>query len=181
MDSEIDKAVDTISDNTNLINKFKSSWSPSKTEELTNQVTEIAFNSAALKSKFNQVSQNVASEISDKLEIASAKSSSDAIDCLQKFVNKQYSQNFVNIFSQKINASVPDSQESNTSLELNTELINSHKFGFAAGTILALSFTSRRIAKTIGTRIFSQIGKRILGRIGSAVIPFVGETGSECC
>ena len=176
MDSEIDKAVDAISDNTNLINKFKSSWSSSKTEELTNQVTEIAFNSPELKSKFNQVSQNVASEISDKLELASTNSSSYAIDCLQKFVNKQYSQTFVDIFSQKINASVPDSQESNASLEPNTNFINRHKFGFAGGTVLALSITGRRIAKTIGTRIFSQIGERILGRIGSAVIPFVGET-----
>ena len=176
MDSEIDKAVDAISDNTNLINKFKSSWSSSKTEELTNQVTEIAFNSPALKSKFNQVSQNVATEISDQLELASTNSSSYAIDCLQKFVNRQYSQTFVDIFSQKVNASVPDSQESNASLEPNTELINRHKFGFAGGTILALSITGRRIAKTIGTRIFSQIGERILGRIGSAVIPFVGET-----
>ena len=176
MDSEIDRAVDAISDNTNLINKFKSSWSSSKTEELTNQVTEIAFNSPTLKSKFNQVSQNVASEISDQLELASAKSSSYAIDCLQKFVSKQYSQTFVDIFSQKINASVPDSQESNVSLESNIQLINLHKFGFAGGAILALSITGKRIAKTISTRIFSQIGERILGRIGSTVIPFVGET-----
>ncbi len=176
IDSEVDRAVDAVSDNTNLINKFKSSWSSSKTEKLTNQVTEIAFNSPRLKSKFNQVSQNVASEISDQLELASTKSSSYAIDCLQNFVNKQYSQTFVDIFSQKINASVPDSQESNASLEPNTELINRHKFGFAGGAVLALSTTSRRIAKTIGTRIFSQIGERILGRIGSAVIPFVGET-----
>lgn len=176
MDSEIDKAVNAIAGNTDWINKFKSSWSSSKTEQLTNQITEIAFNSPELKSKFNQVSQNVASEISDKLELASAKSSSHAIDCLQKFVNRQYSQTFVDIFSQKINASVPDSQESNDSLEPNTNLINQHKFGFAGGTVLALSITGKRISKTIGTRIFSQIGERILGRIGSAVIPFVGET-----
>ncbi len=176
MDSEIDKAVDAIAGNTDWINKFKSSWSSSKTEQLTNQVTEIAFNSPKLKSKFNQVSQNVASEISDKLELASANSSSYAIDCLQKFVNRQYSQTFVDIFSKKINASVPDSQESNASLEPNIDLINQHKFGFAGGAVLALSITGKRIAKTIGTRIFSQIGERLLGRIGSAVIPFVGET-----
>ncbi len=177
MDSEIDKAVDAISGNTDWINKFKSSWSSSKTEELTNQVTEIAFNSPALKSKFNQVSQNVASEISDQLEIASAKSSSYAIDCLQKFVNRQYSQTFVDIFSQKINASVPDSQESTGNIKSNNiQFINQHKFGFAGGAVLALSITGKRIAKTISTRIFSQIGERILGRIGSTVIPFVGET-----
>lgn len=176
MDSEIDKAVDTISGNTDWINKFKSSWSSSKTEELTNRVTEIAFNSPGLKSKFNQVSQNIASEISDKLELASAKSSSYAIDCMQKFVRRQYSQTFVDIFSQRINASVPDSQVDNASLKPNTEFINRHKIGLAGGTIIALSITSKRVAKTIGTRIFSQIGERILGRIGSAVIPFVGET-----
>ncbi len=176
MDSEIDQAVDTISGNTDWINKFKSSWSSSKTEELTDGVTEIAFNSPGLKSKFNQVSQNIASEISDKLELASAKSSSYAIDCMQKFVRRQYSQTFVDIFSQRINASVPDSQVDNASLKPNTEFINRHKIGLAGGTILALSITSKRVAKTIGTRIFSQIGERILGRIGTAVIPFVGET-----
>ena len=179
IDLEIDNAVDAISNNTDWIKKFKSSWSPSKAEELANEVAGIAFNSSVLQNKLNQVSNNVASEISNQLEIASAKSSSYAIDCLQKFINSQYSQTFVNVFSEKINASVPEYQDSNGFLKPNTlNIINQHKFGFVGGAVLAVAVTKRisqKITKTIGTRVFSQVGERIMGRIGSTVIPFVGE------
>ncbi|MEM9922604.1 MAG: hypothetical protein AAF915_02420 [Cyanobacteria bacterium P01_D01_bin.50] len=179
IDDEVDNAVDTISRNTNWINKFKSSWNPSKAEELTNEVAGIAFNSSVLQNKLEQVSKNVSSEISNKLEIASAKSSSYAIDCLQKFINRQYSQTFVNIFNQKIKASVPDYQEYNGLLKTNTvSIINQHKFGFVGGAVIALAVTkkiSQKITKTISTRIFSQVSERILGRIGGAFIPVVGE------
>jgi hypothetical protein len=179
IDSEIDNAVNAVNNNAGFANRFKSSWIPSKAEELASDVTEIAFNSPALKGKLTQLSKNVAEEISDKLEVASAKSSSYAIDCLQQFVNRQYSQTFVNIFSKKIKASTPSSEEVLESLRPDTvQFINRHKFGIAGSAVLVTAITARvnkKIVSTVVNRIFQQVGERVLGRIGSGFIPVIGE------
>lgn len=64
IDSEIDSAVLMVNDNAGLMNRFQSSWIPSKAEELANEVTEIAFNAPLLKEKLNQLSRNVSETLS---------------------------------------------------------------------------------------------------------------------
>ncbi len=178
-DDEIDNAVLAVNSNTDSMNRFKSSWMPSKAEELANQVTQIAFNSSSLKVKLNQLSKNVAGGLVDKLEVASAKSSSYAIDCLQQFVNRQYSQTFVDVFSQKIKDSVEIDSDGIDSLSPNTiQYINKHKFGLAGSALLVATITAKikkKVVSTIVDRVFQQVGERVLGRLGTGLIPFLGE------
>jgi hypothetical protein len=176
IDVGIDRATSMVSSNAGLVNKFKSSWLPSKAEELTNEVTEIAFNSSVLKRKLNQLSSNVSEEISDRLEVASAKSSSYGVDCLQQFINRQYSQVFVNVFSEKIQDSTPDSQDLVGSLRPDTvQFFQLHKFGLAGGAIFVTSKITKKVTSKIINRVMQQAGGRVLGRIGSTLIPVVGE------
>jgi hypothetical protein len=176
IDTGIDRAVSMVNSNAGLVNKFKSSWLPAKAEELTTEVTEIAFNSSVLKRKLNQLSSNVAEEISDKLEVASAKSSSYGVDCLQQFINRQYSQAFVDVFSQKIQAAAPDSQNLVGSLRPDTvQFIQLHKFGLAGGAVFVTSKITKKITSKIISRATQQVGGRVLGRFGSTLIPVVGE------
>jgi hypothetical protein len=178
IDSEIDSAVLTINDNAGLINKFQSSWVPSKAEELAHEVTEIAFNSPSLKEKLNLLSKNVSETLADKLEVISAKSSSYAVDCLQKFINRQYSQAFVDTFSDKIKVSNIDPDAIGSLKPDTIQYIDQHKFGAVGGTILITSITAKLRKKVVGTivkRVFQQVSERVLSRIGSTFIPGIGD------
>ncbi len=172
IDSEIDAAVNQFRKDTGWKNKFKSSWIPSKAEELASDIAEITFNSPVFKDKLAQLSNNVAQELSGKLEIASAKSSSYAIDCLQQFLNRQYSQTFVDVFSEKTKTSGP-TPELLGSLRPNTvQFISHHKSGIAGSAVLVTIITTR-IKKQIADRIFKQVLERVFGRLGK-FIPVIG-------
>jgi hypothetical protein len=178
IDSEIDSAVLTINENAGLMNRFQSSWVPSKAEELAHEVTEIAFNSPSLKEKLNLLSKNVSETLADKLEVTSAKSSSYAVDCLQKFINRQYSQTFVNTFSDRIKVSNIDPDTIGSLKPDTIQYIDQHKFGAVGSTILITSITAKLRKKVVGTivkRVFQQVSERILSRVGSAFIPGIGD------
>lgn len=177
--SEVDNAVDVVSNDAGLVNRLKSSWLPSKAEELTNEVTQIAFNSPVLNSKLDQLSENVADELVGRLELISVKSSSYAMDCLQRFINRQYSETFVDIFGKKIETSLPNSNNILASLDLQPDtkdFLVMHKFAFGGVASFAVAAGIRRlITKKIIERVTQQIISRIAGRLGATAIPIVGE------
>ncbi len=177
IDSEIDRAVDLVNSDAGWGNRFKSSWLPSEAEELTNKVTEIAFSSKALNRKLERLSQNMADDLANQLELVSAQSSAYAMDCLQSFIGNQYSHTFVEEFGKKIENSVPDPSQSVASFTPDTAtFIKTHKFAFgSAGVLLATAATKRIITKSIIERVTQQVIGRIAGRLGTNVIPFVGE------
>lgn len=172
IDSEIDNAVIQVDNDAGWKNKFKSSWVPSKAEELAIDVAEIAFNSPVFKNELVRLSNNVAQELADKLEIASAKSSSYAVDCLQKFLNHQYSQTFVDIFSKKTQTSAPSPEKLGSLRPDTAQYINNHKFGIAGSAVLVTAITAR-IKRQVADRILQQVLERIFGRLGK-FIPVIG-------
>jgi hypothetical protein len=178
IDSEIDNAVSKVKNDTGLVKKFESSWIPGKAEDLANKVTAIAFSSPLLKEKLSQLSKDISEISTDQLKINYNKSSSYAINCLQRKVSSKYSKTFANIFSQEMNITAL-SPAVIDSLNPNTSFIGSHKYGLVGGGIFALTKTIRKkVASTITDRVFQQVGERVLGRLGSGVIPVVGEIAS---
>lgn len=177
IDSEIDRAVDIVNNDAGWVNRFKSSWVPSKAEELTNKITDIAFNSKTLNRKLERLSQNMADELANKLELVSAESSAYAMDCLQRFVGNQYSYTFVEEFAKKIENSVPDPNQSLASFTPDTAtFMKTHKFAFGGAAVFAVTtVTKRLINKHIIERVTQQVISRITGRLGTSVIPVIGE------
>jgi hypothetical protein len=177
IDSEIDNAVLMVNNDAGLVNRFQSSWSPNKAEELANEVTQLAFNSLPLKNGLSQLSENMAEDLADKLEVVAAQSSSYAMDCLQKFIGSQYSQTFVDTFRIIIKPAPP--QGVIPSLKPDTvQYINKHKFAFAGSAVFVAAITARIRKKVVGTivnRVFQQVGERLLGRFATGVIPGIGE------
>ena len=176
IDSAIDDAVNKVNSDAGLINRFASSWVPRKAEELANQVTEIAFNSPILEDKLTKLSNNVGTQISNKLETATAHTSLYALSCLQKFVNDKYSQSIVASFSQTID---------NKALNEKWSVLNpdpkgyiNHNAALGGGSIFVVSLIAQINKKTISViinRILPQLGERVLARIGGGLIPVVGQ------
>ena len=178
IDSEIDNAVLMVNNDAGLVNRFKSSWSPKKAEELANEVTQLAFNSSSLKNGLSQLSENMAEDLADKLEVVAAQSSSYAMDCLQKFIGSQYSQTFVSAFGEIIQPPDIDPPVIPSLKPDPVQYIKNHKFAFAGSAVFVAAITAKIRKKVVGTivnRVFQQVGERVLGRIGSSIIPFVGE------
>lgn len=177
IDTEIDKAVSEVNNDAGLVNRFKSSWLPSKAEELANKVTEIAFNSEAVDRKLKQLSENMSDELTNSLELVSAESSSVALDCLQNFVKNQYSDTFVNEFGAKIENSIPDTSQSLDSFTSDTSsYMTNHKFAFGGAAFLAVTaLTKQLIAKQIIDRVTQQVVARVGERLGLSALPAIGE------
>ena len=179
VDSAIDEAVNEVNSNAGLINRFASSWVPNKAKELADDVTKRAFNSPILEEKLTNLSENVATQISNKLEMATANASLYALSCIQKFINDKYSQSILKIFNKtiedpKLNKKFPILNPDN-----NTKLVNkNYNAALGGGSIFVVSLIAQINKKTISAiinRIIPQLGERVLGRIGSGFIPVVGE------
>ena len=178
IDSEIDKTIYFVNNNTQLTEKFISSWSSSKAEELTNEVIEFAFNFAALNYKIELLSSNIANEIANQLELISIQSSSYAMNCIQSFIGRQYSNAVVEEFNQKVESSIPDPSQSIEFLSHNnTSLQRKHLTAVGGGLAIVVSanVVRRAIGKQIAKRVTQKVVGRITGRIGTAFIPFIGE------
>lgn len=176
-DAEVDAAIARVTNDTGLLSRFQSSWIPSQAQTLANQVTDQVFKANTLNQQLDQLSRHVADELADHLELVSAQSSSYAMDCLQRFINRQYSQAFVNIFGQQIQAAraetltVPDAFDPDTK-----DFLKTHAFAFGGAAAIAVAGVTRQvIGKKIIGRITQQVVERIAGRLGTSVIPFVGE------
>lgn len=176
-DAEVDAAIARVTNDTGLVSRFQSSWIPAQAKTLANQVTDQVFKANALNQKLDQLSRHVADELADHLELVSAQSSSYAMDCLQRFINRQYSQAFVNIFGQQIqtaradNLTLPDAFDPDTK-----DFLKTHSFAFGGAAAIAVAGVTRQvIGKKIIGRITQQVVERIAGRLGTSVIPFVGE------
>ena len=179
VDSAIDEAVNEVNSNAGLINRFASSWVPNKAKELADDVTKRAFNSPILEEKLTNLSENVATQISNKLEMATANASLYALSCIQKFINDKYSQSILKIFNKtiedpKLNKKFPILNPDN-----NTKLVNkNYNAALGGGSIFVVSLIAQINKKTISViinRILPQLGERVLARIGGGLIPVVGQ------
>jgi hypothetical protein len=179
VDSAIDEAVNEVNSNAGFINRFASSWVPNKAKELADDVTKRAFNSPILEPKLTNLSENVGTQISNKLEMATANASLYALSCLQKFVNDKYSQSIIDSFTKIIEDPKLNKKFPGLKPDTNTKLVNgNYNAALGGGSIFVVSLIAQINKKTISAiinRIIPQLGERVLGRIGSGFIPVVGE------
>lgn len=176
INSEVDKAVEIVKRNTGYWGKFTSNWSPEQAEKLAKQVAELAFSdSTYFKSALQELSENVAKELSGKLETTFVKSSSYAMDCLQQFIGNEYSQTAVNVFGTYLKDSTQyfDSYDTNYQPET-ISFLKAHKSAFGgASYFLIRNVLAKRLVTEIEKRIVGQVVARIGERIVGALIPII--------
>lgn len=176
INSEVDKAVKLVKNNTGYWGRFTSNWDCGKAEKLTKEVAELAFsNSTYFKTSLQKLSEEVAEELSRKLETTFVKSSSYAMDCLQQFINEEYSQTAVNVFSTYLKNSTQDFDSYDLNYQPETlSFIKSHKYGFSgASYFLIKNVVAKKFFTEIENRIVRQVLERILGKFAGGLIPLV--------
>ena len=177
IDSAASQAVATLQGDTKLLDKFASSWSPSRAEELGDRITTATFNDPALQAALQKLADNVSQQLADEIELATVQSASYGMTCLQTFISGQYSQTFLDRFDQRTDATAESSAaDIITSFSPESRKYIS-SYGLAAGgvTSIAIAQITRRVTRGMAKRVFSQLSGRVLGRLGTTALPLVGE------
>lgn len=180
IDSEIDKAVEIESSNTDLGEKFRSNWSKDVIQGMTNRIAELAFDapSSEVKKKIDILSKNVAKGLSVELENASVSSSEQAMNCIKRFVDRRYSQTVWNMFDRHLTSL---SRSINTSQDYRRnapEPIEAYKDNLTGLGVIIAIIGRQAIKKGIAPiteRISFNVVQRIFGRLTFLEIPFFGE------
>jgi hypothetical protein len=180
VDAAIDQAVAQVKNEKDLWDKFLSSWSPEKAEELTRAVANRAFASTAIGGKIEELSTAVADELAQKIGVLSAESASAAFYCLQTFVNDHYATVLLRTFESQVQRAA-ERVDVAASSELDTGILtvlDQHKTALGGIGVIIAAQIARRMVQSIGQQIAKRVAGRIvgrvLGRVSSELIPIVG-------
>lgn len=180
IDTAVDQAVEQVKNEKALWDKFLSSWSADKAQELTKAVAAATFESELFTQKIDELSAAVASELSQQIAVLSAESVSAAFFCLQTFIADKYASVLVREFENKVQTAAGQA-DLNSGSALDTsilDIVGQHKTALGGvGVIIAAQIARRlvrEIGETIAERIAGRIVARVLGRVGSELIPIVG-------
>lgn len=180
IDAQVDRAVERVKGEADYWNKLLSSWSAETAAELTKSVTNYTFESDTFQTKIDELSHNVAADISSQIALLSAQSVSAAFFCLQTFISGNYSGAMVRAFEEQVklateNVNFGPDEELDAGL---LSVIGQHKTALGGIGVIIVAQISRRImievGEAIAERVAGQIVGRILGRAGTTLIPIAG-------
>lgn len=180
IDREVDAAVERVKNREDYWNKFLSSWSAEKAEELTLAVTTETFDAPTFHSAIDELSLAIAQGIGDEIAELSAQSVSAAFFCLQTFIDGNYSSALVSTFEEEVRlATEASTVNENNALDNNLLTIaGQHRTALGGVGVIIVAQVSKRIVLELGELISKRIAGRIVGRVlgkaGSTLIPIAG-------
>ncbi len=180
IDSEIDRAVGKVSDNTRFVEKISSNWSRNKIKELTEEIVKLAFDSPSSEvvSKIDLLSSNVANKVSANIESSALASTSQAMSCIQDYIGEKYSNTILSVFNDKLISSSQSTDPSELFKTSSPSRIEVNEGQFARAGI-AVAIIGRRVIQNQVTKLSSRlgldIGKRVVGRLAFLQVPVLGE------
>ena len=74
LDQAAAQAVNRLQADSKLLDKFASSWSPRKAEQLGDRITTATFNDPALQAALQKLADNVSQQLADEIELATLQS-----------------------------------------------------------------------------------------------------------
>ena len=105
---QVAEAVREVREGEAYLSRLWSSWSSDKAKELAEQVTTLTFDSEPFQHAIAELSKAIANDVAQQMEVASLRSVSSALGCLQVFIGEQYSQSLKAVFISEVNAHVGD-------------------------------------------------------------------------
>ncbi len=176
LETEVNRAVDSIREDTGLSRRFTSSFSPAQATELAEQIANRTFTSEALRTRLEMLASEVAGDFTQSFTSVAARSASSATECVQTYLGNIYGNAVATAYEQEIQAQVE-----NVGTEALTGNFKPDTLGLRSGVgvvSIAGGYVARAIARRLSTqisrRVAGNIAARVLGRAGSAVIPVVG-------
>lgn len=178
LDATVDKAVEAaterVKNETGLLDRLISGWSPAKAEELTKKVATLAFDSADFRDALDNLSLNIADAIVEETRLITAKSASSALLCVQTFIGDSISPTMASVLEEEIQTRMEeldlDSEEDMDILDI----VESHSNLAGGVAVIVGTQIAKTLGKQLAKRIASKVVTRVLSRVGSAVIPLAG-------
>jgi hypothetical protein len=177
LQNEVNRAIDSVREDTSLPRRFTSSFSPAQTTELAEQIANRAFSSEAFRSRLETLASEVASDFTRTFNSVAARSAGETAACLERYLGNIYGGAVGNAFEEEIRAQVEEAGATALVEDFESEGAVGAPTVIGAATI-AGSYVARAVAQRLSTqitrRIAGNITARILGRAGTSAIPVVG-------
>ncbi len=177
LQTEVDRAADSVQQETGYWRRFNSSFSPAQATELAEQVANRAFNADVFRTRMETLASEVATDFTNSFSSVAARSATSATECIQTYLGNAYGDAVSAAYEGEIRSSI---EEAGTkSLTGSFRPSNPVMRGSGAGVVtIAGGYIARAVAQRlsaqISRRVAGNIATRILGRAGSSVIPVVG-------
>jgi hypothetical protein len=177
IDAEVKRAVDSLMQSEDYLNRLLSGWWPEKAEEYAERVANDAFGSPGFRAKLDALSVAIGREVAKQVEAQFAQAASVALLCLQAYVGERYSQTFFELFASRV-------QQETQALALDSLSVPppgvqvDHRLALTGvATIIGTQLIHRlsvKLSEKLAQRVAGRIVGRILGRAGSSFIPVAG-------
>ena len=176
LETEVNRAVESVRQDTDLTRRLTSSFSPTQATELAQQIANRAFTSEALRTRLETLASEVADDFTQSFTSVAARSASSATECIQTYLGNTYGNAVVTAYGQEIQAQVEATGTEALTKDFQPDILGVRSgVGVAsiAGGYVARA-VARRLSTQISRRVAGNIATRILGRAGSSVIPVIG-------
>jgi len=177
LQSEVNKAIDSVGADTGFTERVTSSFSPAQATELAEQIANRAFNSETFRSRLESLANEVAADFTRTFTTVAARSAGATTECLQRYLGSVYGGAISGAFEEEIRLQVEETGAEALTQDFQAEGAIGAPTGIGVATI-AGSYIARAVAQRLGTqisrRIAGNITARIVGRAGTSAIPVVG-------
>ena len=165
LDIEIDRAVESVSEDESLLRTIESGWSAETAQYMAEKVLSYLSRSPYLQRVMDQFMAEATDAIDKEIEHVIIKSGSSALLCVQTYINANISESMVATFQDHLIQITPDLSSDEISIEtgLDPKTFSTSIAAFLLGNITKI------VARRIGTGVLS----RVLGVAGGA-LPIVG-------
>ena len=170
VDAAVDAATERVMKETGYWDRFISGWSPSKAEELTEDVAEYAFESPDFHEAFQLLSQNISDDVAAEIRLMASKSASSALLCVQTFIGDGFSPTMAAVLEELIQTRLDENRKGPAPEVSWLDIAEANPVLLSGVGVIIGSQIARSLGKVLARRIAGQIVRRIL----TGAIPLVG-------
>lgn len=177
LQSEVNKAIDSVGADTGFTKRFTSSFSPAQATALAEQIANRSFNSETFRSRLESLANEVAADFTRTFTTVAARSAGATTACLQRYLGNVYGGAISGAFEEEVRLQVEETGAEALTQDFKPEGRIGAQSAVGVATI-AGSYVARAVAQRLGAqisrRIAGNITARIVGRAGTSAIPVVG-------
>jgi len=170
IDTQVDIAVQEVTNETSWSDRLKSLANAEKSQELATAVAERVYRSDAVKAAIESLATGVARDVGKTIELASSDATGPLLDCLKAFIGPRYGVAIANALAGDAGKDVAiDPKRGSIDVSAGS-VLKETTGGLAGATILIV----RRQLANLATRVGQRIVGSVLSRLVSVVAGGVG-------
>jgi hypothetical protein len=169
IDSQVDAAVQEVTNETSWSDRLQSLADSEKSQKLATTVAERVYRSDAVKAAIEDLAGGVAKEVGKTIEFASSDATGPLLECLKTFVGPRYGGAVVDALVGDAGKDVAiDPKKASSGVSAGSVLQQSSG-GLAGATILIVRRQLATIAERVGQRIVGSVLSRLVSVVAGGV------------